>query len=805
MKKILTIALAFLMGLSAMAQSGVNWDEFSWVVNSNDKYKVQKVENLVDIVSVQQFGDAVEQGIYVTTPSAISECSVNSFIQGAGILLYLSSFTAKETEVSITNAEGTFSFWVYYADGTGDIVPPTPVDLTGVELPATANVYIGRTTTLKPVFTPANATNKNVTWKSDNEGVATVADGVVTGVAAGTANITVTTEQGGFTATCAVTVKDSPTAEETTWDADDKNVAYGCATWFSACHSGEKRFVTDGDNGSGALQLLVNEGQPVEWLVLDLGFNYDVTKINLATTGDRKDKVYAIYVASKQEGEVAFADGNDVLADAWTLAFEAEDDYENTGVTPKTFAVDLKNVRYIKYVGVERNHNDMYGTGFCEIRVAGTTQDTEATTPHHMAITSVPNLTVGFSGNIEFTVYNSSNGALPIDASKVTASSSNTDVANVSVAEGKITATGVSEGTATITINYGELSAQTTVEIHPAVTSAPVPTVPATAVLSLYSDAYPKYDFNWFDWGGCAITRENLSEGDEVAHVKNWKYLGSQFFDGTDVSGYDYMHIDVYSPVETTIGIVPITKNDAGGNNPERGVTVNLAAYQWNSIEIPVSQFVENGVVDLNRIYQMKFIKSITKEGAELNQDGSFDIFVDNLYFAKKVTPSVKPEFTIEVAFSPASDISATMSYTINHTNAQDVDHYVISVVEEVAENGMLRAAGRTLAEVEHSDMNNLTGTVTLNDLDSSKATTVKVHGHAVLKDGTTANATNADSNLIGEYIVNTTTTVLDTIVVDNDCNAVEYYNLQGVRVANPESGLYIRRCGNTVTKVMIR
>ena len=33
----------------------------------------------------------------------------------------------------------------------------------------------------------------------------------------------------------------------------------------------------------------------------------------------------------------------------------------------------------------------------------------------------------------------------------------------------------------------------------------------------------------------------------------------------------------------------------------------------------------------------------------------------------------------------------------------------------------------------------------------------------------------------------------------------VEYYNLQGVRVANPANGLYIRRQGSTATKVLIR
>ena len=64
----------------------------------------------------------------------------------------------------------------------------------------------GSTATLTATVAPEDATNKNVTWTSDNEEVAKVENGVVTAVAAGSANITVTTEDGGYTATCAVTV-----------------------------------------------------------------------------------------------------------------------------------------------------------------------------------------------------------------------------------------------------------------------------------------------------------------------------------------------------------------------------------------------------------------------------------------------------------------------------------------------------------------------------------------------------------------------------------------------------------------------
>lgn len=59
---------------------------------------------------------------------------------------------------------------------------------------------------MTPIFTPENPANKNVTWVSSDESVATVVDGLVTGISEGSAEITVTTEDGGFKATCDVTV-----------------------------------------------------------------------------------------------------------------------------------------------------------------------------------------------------------------------------------------------------------------------------------------------------------------------------------------------------------------------------------------------------------------------------------------------------------------------------------------------------------------------------------------------------------------------------------------------------------------------
>lgn len=81
------------------------------------------------------------------------------------------------------------------------------VPVTGVSLDkATMSLTAGSTGTLTATITPENATNKNLTWTSDNEAVVAVSDGVVSAVAAGTANITVTTADGDKTATCVVTV-----------------------------------------------------------------------------------------------------------------------------------------------------------------------------------------------------------------------------------------------------------------------------------------------------------------------------------------------------------------------------------------------------------------------------------------------------------------------------------------------------------------------------------------------------------------------------------------------------------------------
>ncbi|MCL1933374.1 MAG: leucine-rich repeat protein [Candidatus Azobacteroides sp.] len=84
---------------------------------------------------------------------------------------------------------------------------PVTIAVTGISLnKQSLSLEIDSAEQLTATVLPENATNKNYTWRTSDSNVATVVNGLVTAVSEGNATITVTTEDGGFTATCRVTV-----------------------------------------------------------------------------------------------------------------------------------------------------------------------------------------------------------------------------------------------------------------------------------------------------------------------------------------------------------------------------------------------------------------------------------------------------------------------------------------------------------------------------------------------------------------------------------------------------------------------
>lgn len=95
---------------------------------------------------------------------------------------------------------------IYTASPYAEPIVITPV--TGVSISLTSlSMSVGSVSKLKSTITPNNASNKVVSWSSSNSSIVSVdSEGNLQANATGTANVTVTTDDGHYTATCLVTV-----------------------------------------------------------------------------------------------------------------------------------------------------------------------------------------------------------------------------------------------------------------------------------------------------------------------------------------------------------------------------------------------------------------------------------------------------------------------------------------------------------------------------------------------------------------------------------------------------------------------
>ena len=140
--------------------------------------------------------NATNKTVYWSTSDASIATVDNGIVRGVG---------AGTATITVRTADGGFT-------ATCEVTVSGDIKVTGVTVgPSTATVAIGKTITLVASIIPYNATNQNVSWSSSDSSIASVdKNGVVTGIKVGTAVITVTTEDGGYTATSTVTVEKSP-------------------------------------------------------------------------------------------------------------------------------------------------------------------------------------------------------------------------------------------------------------------------------------------------------------------------------------------------------------------------------------------------------------------------------------------------------------------------------------------------------------------------------------------------------------------------------------------------------------------
>ena len=131
--------------------STCDWDNIEWLGDGSpeqtfgSQFKVCKDGAQPGVVNIQKPGWAAETGIYLTFPSAaFGEISLpeNKYVkEGAGIVFYLSAFTAKETEVSVMCEGNEIIFTVYNDKGTDE---PTALINTKPEVKAVKTVINGQ-------------------------------------------------------------------------------------------------------------------------------------------------------------------------------------------------------------------------------------------------------------------------------------------------------------------------------------------------------------------------------------------------------------------------------------------------------------------------------------------------------------------------------------------------------------------------------------------------------------------------------------------------------------------------------------
>lgn len=154
---------------------------------------------------ISTFTAHANEGAPLTTVSITGHGNLTGAVE---FRLYVYGHTDTWEAVGMGNRSTALSEADLVVEGS---LSTSTVAVTGVSVsPTSASLAVGGTQQLTATVSPADATNKTVSWSSSNTSVATVnAGGLVTGVAAGSATITVTTQDGARTASSAITVSSS--------------------------------------------------------------------------------------------------------------------------------------------------------------------------------------------------------------------------------------------------------------------------------------------------------------------------------------------------------------------------------------------------------------------------------------------------------------------------------------------------------------------------------------------------------------------------------------------------------------------
>jgi hypothetical protein len=200
----------------------------------------------------------------------------------------------------------------------------------------------------------------------------------------------------------------------------------------------------------------------------------------------------------------------------------------------------------------------------------------------------------------------------------------------------------VSKSAAIQTTEKSQDFAVTTIN-QPTASAPTQPSRQAANVKSIFSAVYNDVAGSDYlpDWGqgqfGSSYGIFDL-KGDKMLNYTKLSYQGLQIGSAVDASSMEFLHIDIWTADNMSIDIYPLPDGVTPAN--ERFVTKTLVANQWNSFDIPLSDFTSQGL-QLNNLKQFKFVGAPWAVGT---------VFVDNIYFHKAAAPSSGLEGTWKMA-----------------------------------------------------------------------------------------------------------------------------------------------------------
>ena len=215
-------------------------------------------------------------------------------------------------------------------------------------------------------------------------------------------------------------------------------------------------------------------------------------------------------------------------------------------------------------------------------------------------------------------------------------------------------------GTYTITVTAFSGSTDTAVytedftvtELVVPTDAAPVPPARQDAdKISMFSNAYTT-DVNvssWrSSWSTSTLTDIQVA-GDDTKEYIDADFVGVEFYgaDAVDASAMEFFHIDVWTPNATTFRVKLVDLGGASGTEGEIEFA-GIAQGEWVSLDIPMADFIAVGMTSTNSIQQLIFSGLPT---------GTFDFYIDNVYFYRGASAPTMPTIAAPTPSEPQADV----------------------------------------------------------------------------------------------------------------------------------------------------